>query len=355
MDFSAKTSRQRRVVGSGLIALDVLLEGGKAAAYQGLGGSAGNVLAILAYLGWASFPVARLGHDAAAKRIEHEFQQLGAATHFLKADPDSCTPVVYQWTEGADGMPFYSFRCPVCGQRRGFDDHADTSLVDAVVEQMRGPAVFFFDRATEATATLAEHFRRNRGMVVFEPSVVGDAEEFNRCVNASHVVKYSVDRIGSLNEADLSGVLVEIQTMGREGLKYRLPRNSHEWTDMPAIDAPFVADTSGAGDWCTAGALYWFLREGRSEAGLQATAQGVGTALRFGQALATLNCMYKGARGASRNLPAEELLRAAERVSAGDMDSQCESPISMLDSIRAATSSVPTSSAANLCCEKLAF
>ena len=94
MDFSAKASRKPRVVGSGLIALDVLVEIGEAAAYQGLGGSAGNVLAILAYLGWASFPVARLGHDVAARRIEQEFQQLGAATHFLKADPESCTPVV---------------------------------------------------------------------------------------------------------------------------------------------------------------------------------------------------------------------------------------------------------------------
>ncbi len=355
MDLKFKKGRSHRVVGSGLIALDILVDQDPADRYRALGGSAGNVLAILAYLGWTSLPVARLGRDAAARHIEREFRQLGATTEFLRGDSPMRTPVIYQSSDAVDGSPHYSFRCPVCGQKRGFRDDHDTDLVDAVTSQIRGPAVFFFDRATPSTVRLAEHFRRRRGIVVFEPSDYSATYEFERCVLASHVIKYSADRIDSLNRSDLSNVFVEVQTMGHHGLKFRLPRAANEWTELAAIEVTDVADTSGAGDWCTAGALYWFLRNNDAKVHARLCDREIADALRFGQALATMNCTVRGARGAARAWPAEALVRAAKRItqesSLADSETQSASRAYRYRNDGSADIGAPP----DLCCEKLAF
>jgi len=57
-----------------------------------------------------------------------------------------------------------------------------------------------------------------------------------------------------------------------------------------------VADTAGAGDWCTAGIIHLLGRKGL--AGMAAMEQGdIERAISFGQALAAWNCAYEGARG----------------------------------------------------------
>ena len=55
-------------IGTGLIALDVIYTTDKKPNFLA-GGSCGNVLTILSYLGWKSLPIARLGNDAEGKRI----------------------------------------------------------------------------------------------------------------------------------------------------------------------------------------------------------------------------------------------------------------------------------------------
>jgi len=60
-------TRRPTVFGSGLIALDLIVSPESSSSFQAhAGGTCGNVLTVLAYLGWASYPVARLGDDAAS-------------------------------------------------------------------------------------------------------------------------------------------------------------------------------------------------------------------------------------------------------------------------------------------------
>ena len=65
---------------------------------------------------------------------------------------------------------------------------------------------------------------------------------------------------------------------------------------LTAIPAPRLADTCGAGDWCTAG-LIAKAAIGGQEGLRRAGALGVRAALRYGQALAAWNCGFEGARG----------------------------------------------------------
>ena len=306
MNLNAMHSQPAIVVGAGFFAYDVLVGANKR--YEALGGSAGNVLAILAYLGWRSVPVATLGADSAAERIRAEFIDLGALTGFLRTSADAKTPVVYQTL--SDGKPSYSFSCPVCGSlTRKSQGIAHRTLAEDVRSRGPVPSVFYFDRASEETATIAQHYRSRGAFILFEPSKREQTAAFRACVASSHVVKYSADRIESFREA--AGDFVEICTNGSAGLRFRMSTGSR-WTELPSIEAPYVLDTSGSGDWCTAGAIYWFMRACTDRT--RVSSGQVRQALRFGQALAALNCMHEGARALAASMPANKLVRLGEAI-----------------------------------------
>ena len=65
---------------------------------------------------------------------------------------------------------------------------------------------------------------------------------------------------------------------------------------LKAIPAPRLADTCGAGDWCTAGLIAKAAIGGHNRF-RRAGARAARAALRYGQALAAWNCGFEGARG----------------------------------------------------------
>lgn len=70
-------------VGMGLIALDAIYaESSKRPRFLA-GGSCGNVLTILSYLGWKSYPIARLGNDHEGSRILEDMMKWGVNTKFV--------------------------------------------------------------------------------------------------------------------------------------------------------------------------------------------------------------------------------------------------------------------------------
>ena len=83
--------------------------------------------------------------------------------------------------------------------------------------------MFYFDRVTEVSLTLAEKYRAKGILVVFEPSVTpNNVEDFQRAVSAAHILKYADNRFPTF-PYDVSNVALEIKTMGSRGLLFRLP------------------------------------------------------------------------------------------------------------------------------------
>ncbi|MBK3745044.1 MULTISPECIES: PfkB family carbohydrate kinase [Paraburkholderia] len=316
--MSKPDSTPARVVGTGLLALDVLLDEHRIGSRAELGGSAGNVLAILAFLGWSSVPVAKLGADVAGARIRREFEGLRADTRFIRLEPRARTPVVYQWPGDGQHTHRFSFTCPFCGLKRGFAaTEADDPYCHNVLALVEHSDVFYFDRVTDWSLNLAENYRKRGALVVFEPSVVNaDSGAFQRAISASHILKYADERIDQLRMFDCRSVDVIIQTLGSQGLRFRTMANHQEsWCTLPAFAVPHVIDTAGAGDWCTAGLLYSLNRFGASPKLNEAT---VSRALRFGQALAALNCMHAGARGLAQEGVRMQLEQLAKIIDAAD-------------------------------------
>lgn len=302
-----KVSRPQQrptVIGSGLLALDIVMSevSGEPPRYWA-GGTCGNVLIALAFLGWDSKPVARLKTGAAAERILVDLKKWGVSDRFVSLTEDGSTPVIVERImKGPGDIPRHSFswRCPECGtQFPGFKPVL-CSVAEEIAQQVQPPKVFFFDRATPGAMFLARVWAKEDALIVFEPSSVGNAFQFCQAWEVSHIVKYSHQRLRELPEVGVGdGPRLLVETLGEAGLRYRKvnPRGrGGRWTELKAFSVDMIKDTAGSGDWCTAGLIERAGREGGS-AFFKLSDNELRDAFRYGQALAAWNCGFEGARG----------------------------------------------------------
>lgn len=292
------------VLGTGLLALDIVMSNVSGEPQkQWVGGTCGNVLIALAYLGWEAQPVARLKSGLAADRILSDLTEWGVSNRFVSVTHDGSTPVIFEKiTQGAGNVPRHSFswRCPDCGiQFPGFKSVL-TSVAERVAQQVGPLQVFFFDRATPASILLAKSCAERGALVVFEPSSIGNTLHFRQAWEIAHIVKYSHERLRELPEIGVArSPLLQVETLGEAGLRYRKVLRSGRggnWTEIEAFNVDVIRDTAGSGDWCTAGLIDCCGRGG-AERFLSLKDDGMEAALRYGQALAAWNCGFEGARG----------------------------------------------------------
>lgn len=312
-------------MGTGLIALDVVVtEGDPSDPLRMTGGTCGNVLLALSYLGFRVAPICRLEDDEAAELIQKEFREWNVNTTYVSVGDDGSTPVIFQTIRpNPGGMPTHSFswRCRACGKRFPAYKPALASTAEAIAAEMPSPHVFFFDRVNRGSLVLAEKASALGALVVFEPSSVGDHGLFKEAWSVSHVVKYSHERLAEIPDTLEIGTnqLLQIETLGADGLRYRAKfgrRATSPWRTLEALKASAVLDTAGAGDWCTAGLVDRLGRDGA--AGFRAVKPpDVEAALRYGQALATWSCGFVGARGGMSLMTVEKCQEQVSQILAG--------------------------------------
>lgn len=290
------------IVGTGLIALDVVYQGDATAPIRRCaGGTAGNVLTVLSYLGWTSVPVARLANDRARALVQVDLERWGVDTRFLDLAPQCATPIVVERIRRSDSRePSHSFSwtCPGCGAWLPRYKPVPLRSIQRVTDELRAPFVFFFDRPSAGAVGLAEYYSAAGSVVVFEPSAGGDRKTFGHALEIADIVKYSDQRFATLPPRTSLRDQLEIQTLGAEGLRYRFAygRKSSAWRRLAAVPADHIADTAGSGDWCTAGFLAQLAGDARSAIAKRADTE-IEAALKYGQALSAWNCGFAGARG----------------------------------------------------------
>ena len=303
-------------VGTGFLALDWLLIGKDRvkANQKYAGGSCGNVTAILAYLRWSSYAVARLGMDRKAKLLIEDLESFRVNTKFVTKEPTGVTPIiVLRLAQDRNGnqRSRFEWKHPESGGWLPRYRPLPKRYAESVAPQLPSAKVFYFDRPEPSSLLLATAMREKGAAVFFEPSSCKDVSLFTACLAVSDVVKYSVERIPipPRNPASRSPRL-EIQTQGTDGLRYRLKRTTNvpgPWRNLSAFPVRKHKDATGCGDWCSAGIIDQLCGRGRMHfLGLTETA--IVRGIRFGQALATINCEYEGARGPMYQLTYGELM-----------------------------------------------
>lgn len=313
--------RDHSCIGAGFVALDVVRVAGSASAeLRFAGGSCGNVLTILSYLGWQAFPVGRIGDDAPAGELLEDLRRWSVDTRYLIQEADARTPLVFQEIIAMkDGSVRHRFSrvCPCCGSRAaGYRPFLKRDLASVAMD-LHMPAVFYFDRVAHSNIQLAEQCAEQGALVVFEPSGVKDESLFLRGLRASHIFKYSHERLNGVRGlASRARVPVEVETRGGEGLRVtvRSKRGKATSHDLPAFRAPRLRDAAGSGDWCTAGLAYALVDTNVPAQDLDAAYDEIEAALRYGQALAALNCAFEGARGLMYVMKPRDALRAVRNL-----------------------------------------
>lgn len=293
------------VAATGLIVLDITVSAiSPAPAYPvWTGGTCGNVLTILSFLGWSSHAIGRIGSDAAGTCLLRDLLDAGVDPGYLDRE-EAGTPIILHRvsTDRRGGVRHgYAFECPQCDRRYPSFRPVLVGRAENACDLVGASTVFFFDRVSRGILDLAAVARSNGAVVVFEPSAAGDEKQFVEAYELSDVVKYAHERRAKFGPwlekaATRRRAPLEIETRSAEGLVFRL-RNERRWHSRPAVTVPYLRDASGAGDWLTAGFLYAAARES-TIAQVLADADAIADALAVGEALAGFNCQFEGPRGA---------------------------------------------------------
>lgn len=298
--------------GIGFVAMDVIdVDGDR---FRAVGGSCGNVMAILAWLGWTAKPIARLGGDAAGEFIRDDLRQLGVDVTSLTEEKGIRSPIVLQrfgTTRDGTRTHRFSLTCPQCGH--WLPRHRSVTLAQSrsLAREAGAPNAFYFDRVSPAALQLAEAARNRGALVVFEPSSEEAEAKFQRAVDACHVLKYSQEQLGHLPDLPYaaSPALI-VDTRGEAGLRYRW---KGRWTQLDAFPVENVVDAAGSGDWCTAMLIHSIGRNGAKALSRHA-GSAIEAGLQSGQAAAAVNCGFYGARGSMQVLSLEELNHSLQRL-----------------------------------------
>ena len=309
-------SQSNVVFGTGLIALDIVVgRDPETPVRSWAGGTCGNVLSILAYFGWDAYPVARMNGDVASDYVRADMARWGVHLDWTTCIPTTHTPIIVQKiTRDKSGRAKHRFSssCPNCGTWLPPFKAITVDAVERIRPELASASVFFLDRLSRATLELAEEASAHGALVVFEPSGKASGTLLAEAISIAHVVKYSESRLSGVSGLMESGSasLLEVQTLGEHGLRYRhrLACKSSDWMHLEAVPAPRHADTCGSGDWCTAG-LIDRAAVGGQEGFRRIGAQGIRSALRYGQALAAWNCGFEGARGGMYTVSRSEFKR----------------------------------------------
>jgi fructokinase len=285
------------------------------------------VLTILSYLGWHSAPLSRLSPGAAAERVLADLRKWEVSAEFISLEDGGSTPIIIERIARTEaGEPYHSFswRCPGCGAHLPGYKSLRAGVARELAGRLPTSQVFFFDRVSRAALHLARACSDGGAVVVFEPSSVGDPDLFREGWCLAHLVKYSHERLRDIADLELKrserdGVLLEVETLGAEGLRYRsrLPKGrTNGWRQLNALKPETFKDAAGSGDWCTAGLLERLARGGLL--GFQATTgEQLQDALRYGQALASWNCGFEGARGGMYQVDKPTFSRQVEKILRG--------------------------------------
>lgn len=313
-----------RVVGTGLVALDVVaVRDSSDDPKLYAGGTCGNVLAILGFLGWQPFPIARLDNGNAARHVVEDLQRWKVETSFLSLEPRAPAPIIVQWIKrdsDGSGTHRFSFTCPDCGAWYPTFMPVVAASIASVVDSIQEAQVFFFDRASRSSIQLAQHFRESGAIIYFEPSGIGEPRLFREAVEVAHVVKYASDRLTALVDLpDLPRSPLEIRTMGSAGLRFRSAFDGSKtrgWRRLRGCHAVSTKDSAGAGDWMSAVLLDELCRSGFEGVNKASVSDLMGS-LSIAQAAAAWNCGFEGARAGMYEVKRTAFLEAIKAIGTG--------------------------------------
>ena len=216
-----KLKKAPTIVGAGLVALDVIINIRKQTLpILQAGGSCGNILTILSYLGWHSYPMARLENNSATLELINDLEKWKVNTSLISIKNGSTPIIIENINIKKNGVPFHRFKfvCPSCNSVFPRYKPVLYKNVNNVIGKVPTPQAYYFDRVTRSSFEIGTISKKNGALIMFEPTGVKNERLFIKCLKISDIVKYS--NSFSKHAKSLlkkNPVPLEIKTMGEEG------------------------------------------------------------------------------------------------------------------------------------------
>lgn len=218
-----------------------------------VGGTCGNVMCILAWMGWDARPLACLDDSPEGLKMAADLERYGCDCRYVTNTPAGGTTLLRcTHKKTADGKHVMNVRVGSPGgsrfpKRRFLRARDEAPAFLKSLEE--APAVFFYDESSAGNRLIAKGLKERGSLIYFEPSRVVSNADFE-AVAVSDIVKFSDEDIPDVSFADRYPDKVFIQTMGPQGVRFKY--KGKPWEAIEPEPVGQVVDTEGAGDWFTA-------------------------------------------------------------------------------------------------------
>ena len=218
-----------------------------------VGGTCGNVMSILAWLGWDAKPIACLDDSPEGLKITEDLKRYGCDWRYVTNTPKGGTTLLRcTHKKDRDGKHMMSVRAGSPGgsrfPKRRFLRARDEApaFLESLLE---APAVFFFDDSAAGNRVIAKGLKERGSLIYFEPSKISSSAD-HEAISISDIIKFSDENIPDVSFTDAYNDKLFIQTLGAKGVRFKF--HNQPWLTLTGIPAMSVVDTEGAGDWFTA-------------------------------------------------------------------------------------------------------
>lgn len=293
------------MLGTGLVCLDIILGERKIRYYNG--GSCGNVTAAFSFLGQKSSVITRCYLDRAGHLLNANLNRIGVKQITFGNTAPPTPRIIEKLDINYSGYVGHKFllSCPQCGQNLPKVKLLDKSNLSNLMNSLNEFDVFYTDRSSPGIRNLRSYLRDIGVWTVYEPNSARNIKSVFMNAFESDIAKFSAEKfsftiVDNLKQrAGNSRITLLIYTKGKNGLSFcyrKRDRKLSKWINLNPQPAPRLLDTSGAGDWCTAGMLTSLLGKYRKHR-YYITKDDVISALQYGQALAAISCAFIGGQG----------------------------------------------------------
>ena len=298
------SATQPKVFGTGLIALDLVIGPDPETPVRSWsGGTCGNVLSILAWLGWDAYPIARMNGDVASERVRADMTHWGVHLDWTTCAPTTDTPHHRPGNPAWTGWPAQAPVLLVVSElwqtatafqgdygQRGGEDQARARRCIGVLSRSpvaRNPHTCrrgIRSRRCGGVRTIRQYDRQAHG----GSDRTRAHHQVRRRSYSRHPRRNDRRLCGTARSADLWGARSEVSPSARPVV-----------SPIGCISRPFLRRACGhLRLWRLVYAGLIAKAAVGGEKGLRrAGARGVHAALRYGQALAAWNCGFEGAPG----------------------------------------------------------
>lgn len=243
------------IVASGLVALDLYYH--RRGCFWNVGGTVANVLSVLAKLGHHTIPVGTIGNDAAGSAVIRKLGESGVSTDCIDLQSYVSTPFVacesVQNESRFGSKHAHRWWCWRCEKRYPrFIEPSEESFRCSVLSEIK-PDLILVDRISQAALHYAKMAKRKGAKIYLEPAYTSKTDLMEEFVAVADIIKYSREAPVSEQFPPIPNHVTVIETMGSAGIRWS-HEGEEQWCASVKIDEP--VDTSGAGDWCTAGIIH---------------------------------------------------------------------------------------------------